>query len=124
MLWNGKRGRVFFYQSEIPYDPPDQASYTSAPGTHGWASYKVAENVADHEAWGLGVYSVFRRPGIALSRAVEVPDRPGVRFHHLITVRLGNNGEIENVINGKGGATAGSPRVTPKVSDYPEHGQQ
>jgi hypothetical protein len=123
VLWNGERGRVYFYQSEIPYDPPDQASYTSAPGTHGWASYKVSEKVADHEAWGLGIYSVFRRPGITLSRAVEVPDRPGVRFHHMITVRLGNNGEIENVINDKGGPTAGSPRVTPKVTDYPERGQ-
>lgn len=124
VLWKGERGRVYFYQSEIPYDPPDQQSYTSAPGTNGWASYKVAENVVDHEASGLGIYSVFRRPRITLSRAVEVPDRPGVRFHHLITVRLGENGEIENVINGKGGATAGSPRVTPKVTDYPEHGQQ
>ncbi|HKE27614.1 MAG TPA: hypothetical protein VKB88_34905 [Bryobacteraceae bacterium] len=122
VLWNGERGRVYFFQSEIPYDPPDQASYTSAPGTHGWASYKVAENVVAHEAWGLGIYSVFRRSGITLSRAVEVPERPGVRFHHLITVRLGNNGEIENVINGKGGTTAaGPPRVTPKVTDYPEH---
>ena len=72
----------------------------------------------------MGIYSVFSRPGITLSRAIEVPDRPGVRFHHLITVRLGNNGEIENVINGKGGATAGSPRVTPKVTEYPEHAQQ
>jgi hypothetical protein len=124
VIWNGERGRVYFYQSEIPYDPPDQRSYTSAPGTHGWASYKVADNVAHHEAWGLGIYSVFRRPGITLSRAVEVPDCPGVRFHHLITVRLGTNGEIESVINGKGGVTAGSPRVTPKVTDYPEREEQ
>ena len=26
VLWNGERGRVYFYQSEIPYDPPDQPS--------------------------------------------------------------------------------------------------
>ena len=30
VLWNGNYGRTYFYQSEIPYDPPDQASYTSA----------------------------------------------------------------------------------------------
>jgi hypothetical protein len=29
VLWNGNGGRTYFYQSEIPYDPPDQASYTS-----------------------------------------------------------------------------------------------
>jgi hypothetical protein len=58
-----------------------------------------------------------------VSRAVDVRERPAVRFHHLITVRLGNNGEIESVINGKGGAATGSPRVTPKVMNYPEHAQ-
>ncbi len=47
VLWNGNGGRTYFYQSEIPYDPPNQASYTSAPGVNGWASYKVAEGVAE-----------------------------------------------------------------------------
>ena len=119
VLWNGNGGRVYFYQSEIPYDPPDQPSYTSAPGTNGWASYKVAENVTSHEAWGLGIYSVFRNRGVVLSRAIEVPNSPNVRFHSMITVRLGNNGEIGNVINDTGGATAGNPRVTPKVTNFP-----
>ena len=63
VLWNGNGGRTYFYQSEIPYDPPNQASYTSAPGVNGWASYKVADGVTSHEAWGLGVYSVFTIPG-------------------------------------------------------------
>ena len=119
VLWNGNGGRVYFYQSEIPYDPPDQASYTSAPGTNGWASYKVADSVTSHEAWGLGVYSIFRNRGVVLSRAIEAPTTPNVRFHSMITVRLGNNGEIENVIDNTGGATAGNPRVTPKVAKFP-----
>ena len=119
VLWNGNGGRVYFYQSEIPYDPPDQPSYTSTPGTNGWASYKVADNVTSHEAWGLGIYSVFRNRGVVLSKAIEVPDSPNVRFHNMITVRLGNNGEISNVINATGGATGDSPRVTPKVTNYP-----
>ena len=119
VLWNGNGGRVYFYQSEIPYDPPDQPSYTSAPGTNGWASYKVADNVTSHEAWGLGIYSVFRNRGVVLSRAIEAPNAPNVKFHSMITVRLGNNGEIGNVINNTGGATAGNPRVTPKVTSFP-----
>jgi len=61
VLWNGDRGRTYFYQSEIPYDPPDQPSFTSAPGINGWASYKVSDAVTTHEAWGLGIYSVFIR---------------------------------------------------------------
>lgn len=120
VLWNGNNGRTYFYQSEIPYDPPNQASYTSARGVDGWASYKVADRVTKHEAWGLGIYSVFIYPDVDLSRAIEVPDRPGVRFHHMITVALGNHGAILNVINNKGGSTEMNPRVTPKVTDYPE----
>jgi hypothetical protein len=120
VLWKGERGRTYFYQSEIPYDPPDQASYTSAPGTNGWASYKVADSVKEHEAWGLGVYSVFRHPNVDLSRAIEVPRTPGVRFHHMITVALDDKGEISNVIDDKGGPTSLAPhRVTPKVTDFP-----
>jgi hypothetical protein len=120
VLWNGNRGRTYFYQSEIPYDPPDQASYTSAPGTNGWASYKVAENVNDHEAWGLGIYSVFRHPDVVLSRAIEVPQKPGIRFHHMITVALDEKGEISDVIDDKGGPTTLGPhRVTPKVAEFP-----
>jgi len=75
--------------------------------------------VTSHEAWGLGIYSVFRNRGVVLSRAIEVPTSPNVKFHSMITVRLGNNGEIANVINNTGGATAGNPRVTPKVTSFP-----
>jgi len=119
VLWNGNGGRTYFYQSEIPYDPPDQVSYTSAAGTNGWASYKVADNVTSHEAWGLGVYSVFRKPNVVLSRAIEVPKTPGVKFHHMITVALDNLGEISNVIDDAGGATSTKPRTTPKVTEFP-----
>jgi hypothetical protein len=119
VLWNGNAGRTYFFQSEIPYDPPDQPSFTSAPGTNGWASYKVADTVTSHEAWGLGIYSVFRHPDVVLTRAIEVPDNPKVRFHDMITVALGRLGEIGNVINNTGGTTAISPRVTPKVKDFP-----
>ena len=75
--------------------------------------------MTSHEAWGLGIYNVFRNRGVVLSRAIEVPNSPNVTFHSMITVRLGNNGEIENVINNTGGATAGNPRVTPKVTIFP-----
>jgi hypothetical protein len=119
VLWNGNGGRTYFYQSEIPYDPPDQASYSSAAGVNGWASYKVADSVTRHEAWGLGIYSVFIQPNVILRRAIEVPEKPGVRFHHMITVALGDHGEISNVIDDKGGPTAMKPRVTPKVGEFP-----
>lgn len=119
VLWNGNAGRTYFYQSEIPYDPPDQPSYTSAPGTNGWASYKVADAVTSHEAWGLGIYSVFRRPNVTLTRAIEVPRKPDVRFHHMMTVALDDKGEISNVIDDMGVPTSITPRTTPRVTEFP-----
>lgn len=119
VLWNGNGGRTYFYQSEIPYDPPDQARYTSTPGVNGWASYKVADTVTTHEAWGLGIYSVFRYPNVQLTRAIEVPKTPTVKFHHMITVALDDRGGISNVIDDKGGPTATKPRVTPKLAEFP-----
>ncbi|HEY5056581.1 MAG TPA: coagulation factor 5/8 type domain-containing protein [Acidobacteriaceae bacterium] len=119
VLWNGDGGRTYFYQSEIPYDPPDQVSYSSAQGVNGWASYKVADSVRSHEAWGLGIYSVFRHSGVTLTRAIETPKNPNVRFHDMITVALGSNGEISNVIDDTGGPTVIRPRVTPKVANFP-----
>ncbi len=119
VLWNGNGGRTYFYQSEIPYDPPNQASYTSAPGVNGWASYKLADGVTRHEAWGLGIYSVFIYPNVILTRAIEAPKNPQVRFHDIITVALGNQGEISHVVDDTGHATAMHPRVTPKVTAFP-----
>jgi hypothetical protein len=119
VLWNGNAGRTYFYQSEIPYDPPDQPSYTSASGVNGWASYKVADSVTTHEAWGLGIYSVFRHPNVTLTRAIEVPEKPTVRLHHMITVALDDKGEISNVIDSKGGSTSIKPRITPKLAEFP-----
>jgi len=37
----------------------------------------------------------------------------------MITVALGNLGEISSVIDDKGGPTAIRPRVTPKVAEFP-----
>ena len=120
VLWNGNAGRTYFYQSEIPYDPPTQPVWTSAPGTNGWASYKVADTVKTHEAWGLGMYSVFRHPNVVLSRAIEVPKTPDVKFHHMITVALDNLGEITHIIDDQGApANTNKPRVDPKLTDFP-----
>lgn len=101
VVWRGNGGRVYFYQSELPYDPPSQAAWTSPTG-RGFASYKVADGVTRHEAWGLGVYSVFLQPDVLLDRALEVPRRPGVRLHSMITVCLADKGSIERIVNDAG----------------------
>jgi hypothetical protein len=107
-LWNGERGRTYFYQSEIPYDPPNQASYMAGE-TLGYASYKVADSVRDHAAWGLGIYSFFgvrgdQDPGVFLQSAIECPDRPGIHFTHVSTF-AGGFGGIHHSLNERGPAT-------------------
>jgi hypothetical protein len=101
--WNGEGGRVYFYQSEIPYDPPSQAEWMNG-NVRGYASYKVSDHVKTHEAWGLGVYCVFRKTPVILENAIETPKTPGVKLHHMVTLRLNpNNGSgIAHVINGVG----------------------
>lgn len=112
-LWNGERGRTYFYQSEIPYDPPAQADWMSHNGTvNGYASYKVADGVTTHEAWGLGIYSYFRDAAVKLNSAIEVPNVPGIKIHHATTIFLSGmaGSEITHIVNNNGGRVyANSP---------------
>jgi hypothetical protein len=104
-VWNGNGGRVYFYQSEMPYDPPSQDQWQHA-GIDGYASYKVADSVKTHQASGLGVYCVFYRAPVLAENAIETPTTPGVQLHHMVTIRLGGqkNSGISHVINGTGPA--------------------
>ena len=102
-IWNGNGGRTYFYQSELPYDPPNQAAWMNG-STRGYAAYKVADTVTTHEAWGLGSYCVFTSDAsIVAERAFEVPNKPAVKFHNMVTVSLGGRGTIAHVINNTGG---------------------
>lgn len=108
VLWEGERGRTYFYQSEMPYDPPSQAAWMSPGGAgekKGWASYKVADGVKAHEAWGLGIYSVFFGAPVVVDSPVEVPEALEGSMHHLVTARFaGKPGSgFVHVINDKGG---------------------
>lgn len=110
-VWNGEDGRVYMYQSEMPYDVPDQSSWISG-GKPGFASYKVADAVTRHEAWGIGVYCFFRDAAVKAHNAIEAPAVPGVKLHHLTTVWLdGRPGsEMTHIVNDIGGRVhASSP---------------
>lgn len=103
LVWNGNGGRVYLYQNELPYDPPNQAAWMNG-SKRGWAGYKVADSVTTHDAFGVGVYAFNQAdPSIVTDNGFEAPNRPGVRFTHLVAVSLGGVGTIANVINGTGG---------------------
>jgi hypothetical protein len=119
VLWNGENGRTVFFQNELPYDPPDQATY-SHDGILGWAAYKVADSVKQHEAWATGTYCFFHiNPAIHASHAFEVPVTPGVKFHDLLTVSLGGVGTIDHVINDTGAAAQGSNTIPVNLVSFP-----
>jgi hypothetical protein len=101
-VWNGDDGATILYQNELPYDPPTQADWMNG-AVEGWAGYKVGDGVRTHRLDGGGVY-VFNRnnPSIHTENGFEVPETPGVRLHHVMTVNLGA-GTIDHVVNGVGG---------------------
>lgn len=116
-LWNGQDGRVYFFQCEMPYDPPDPEVWNRGHGK-GWPSYKVADHVDTHLAMGMGIYCHFLNPRVVAGSSIEAPRKPDVRFKNALNVRLSNrSGDtgILNVINDHGGEAA--PRAI--VTDYP-----
>ncbi len=118
-VWNGEDGTVVLFQNELAYDAPTQADWTH-DGVLGWAGYKVADDVQRHSLTGAGVY-VFNQnnPSIVTTSGFEVPERPGVRLHHVMTVNL-SAGTISHVVNDVGDA-ADTTRVGVPVflADYP-----
>jgi hypothetical protein len=118
-VWNGERGTTILYQNELPYDPPTQADWMNGD-VEGYAGYKVGDRVRNHALYGAGVY-VFNQnnPSIHTENGFEVPQRPGVRLHHVMTVNL-SAGTIDHVVNGVGEAADTSRIGVPVyVNDYP-----
>lgn len=117
--WNGQGGRTIFFQNEMPYDPPNNATWRT--GANGYAAYKVADSVTTHEAWGLGSYCYFNvNPSVVAARGFEVPNRAGVRMHNMVTVSLGGIGAITNVINTTGASVNSDGTTVPAyVVNYP-----
>lgn len=121
-LWEGERGRTFFYQCETPYDAKYQDRYMSENGTRpGYAAYKVADKVNTHEATGLGIYDVYFKTDIRMENSMEVPEKPGIRIFHLCDVSLSDPGDrgIGYVINGKVKSTFNTYRVCrPYINEF------
>lgn len=122
--WNGERGSVIFFQSEMPYDVPSQAAWKSSPGTDGYAAVKLSSEVRHFAGYGMGTYSFFNQGvDIFADHAYEVPVAPGVQLHDLLTIFLdphSGRGGIRHVVNNTGGSsTKANPDVPVTVVDFP-----
>lgn len=119
-LWKGENGHVILYQNELPYDPPTQADWTQPDGTLGYPGYVVDASVKNHQLFGAGVY-VFNQnnPSIITANGFSVPETPGVKLHHIMTVNL-SAGTIQHVVNGIGGQADNTNTGAPQyIVDYP-----
>ena len=92
IIWRGEKGSTYFLQNEKCYDPQSQKEWMShSGGKKGYAAYKVANNVKEHYAVGLGVYDVFintNGKSIYLDNAIEVPDTENVLIENACIVEI------------------------------------
>ncbi|MEV7422550.1 discoidin domain-containing protein [Streptomyces sp. NPDC091212] len=117
--WNGERGRTIFFQNEKAYDAPNQAAIQNG-SIKGYAAYKVADSVNDHEGWALGSYCNYTSDtNIRQDHGFQAPVKAGVRFHNLLVVSLGGMGQYNHVINSTGSPTSGSSTIPSTVTSFP-----
>ncbi|MCX4488765.1 coagulation factor 5/8 type domain-containing protein [Streptomyces anulatus] len=117
--WYGERGRTIFFQNEKAYDAPNQAAIQNGD-TKGYAAYRVDDSVEQHEGWGMGSYCYYNvDPTIIQEHGFKAPVKPGVKFHSLIVVSLGGNGQYEHVINDVGSPTSGPDTIPSQVVNFP-----
>lgn len=95
--WNGNNGKVYFYQSEYPYDV-SQANYADK----GFAAYNIGASVSLHEGYGVGAYSFFRDHDVRMPTGIKTPSKSGIRLDAALTVKLDGNGGISHVVDDQG----------------------
>ncbi|GAA4988093.1 discoidin domain-containing protein [Streptomyces hyderabadensis] len=119
VYWSGERGRTVFFQNEKAYDAPNEAAITH-DGIVGYAAYKVADSVNEHEAVALGSYCNYTSdPTIVQHHGFQVPVKPGIRLRNLQVISLGGMGQYRHVVNDTGAATSGTDTVPSKVVQFP-----
>nr|WP_104790785.1 discoidin domain-containing protein [Streptomyces sp. QL37]PPQ61404.1 coagulation factor 5/8 type domain-containing protein [Streptomyces sp. QL37] len=117
--WYGENGKTIFFQNEKAYDAPNQAAIQNGD-IKGYAAYKVADSVTTHEGWGMGSYCYFNvDPTIRQQHGFQAPVKPGVKFHDLLVVSLGGQGQYDHVINNTGSPTSGTSTIPSQVVSFP-----
>lgn len=119
VIWRGQGGTDFFFQNEMPYDPPNQAAWMANATTDGFPAFQVASDVHTFNGYGLASYCFFNQGvPIVASEAFDVPtDQPGVHMHDILTRFLSASGGINSVVDGVGAAVnSANPGPTDVVS--------
>ena len=115
--WNGNGDSDYFYQSEMPYDPPNQSSWMDG-SSDGYPSMSVASGVTSFKGYGLGIYCYFDvNSSIVSANAITAPNLSGVQFNDMVTVSLGGVGTIDQIIDNTGGAV-NAANTTADLTSY------
>jgi hypothetical protein len=103
VIWNGERGRVVFFQNELPYDVPAQSAWSAGRSVLGYPAFEISNRVRTFTGYGMGSYCFFNQGlDIHASAAFRVPRTAGVQLHDLLTVFLNGSGGIDSVVDGVG----------------------
>jgi len=102
--WNGERGRCYFLQVELAYDVDQSFADNKYTG------YRVANNVQDHLAFGVGIYHYFRDNAVTIDTGVVVPTHLETSFISPFGVYLNGSGVMRHLINDKGEESAANPQ--------------
>lgn len=96
-IWRGDGGKVYFYQSELPYDVT-QESFCDK----GYSGYFVGDDVKSHEGYGIGIYAYFRDYPCVVESGIRAPETDGVRFTNIFSRYLNGEPGIKHVLNQQG----------------------
>ena len=120
MIWNGQRRPDHLLPERDALRPAEPGRLDERRHAAATPPTRSPTSVTSHEAWGLGSYCFFNvDPTVVAASGFEVPNNPGVKFHHALTVSLGGKGSITNVINTTGGVAQGEETIPSKVVSYP-----
>ena len=115
--WNGSGGKDYFYQSEMPYDVPNQSAWMNG-AVRGFASVNVAASAGNWQGYGLGVYCYFSTNSSVVADNALTSSASGAGFHDMVTVSLGGTGTIQHIVNGVG-AAVNSGNTVADLTSYP-----
>jgi hypothetical protein len=118
IMWNGNNGKIYFNQSEYPYDVDALWNYPAI---------KIGNDIKGFEGYGLGVYSYFVKKwnkneiGPVIDSAIVIPNNDYNMIKSAFTAFLNpvlGNGIIKHVINNSGESTSIKNPDTPIWSSF------
>jgi hypothetical protein len=111
VVWNGSDGKMFEFQTEPPYDVPNQQSWMDG-SRNGYTTFKITDTAKNFVGYGFGVYTNFTNQ-VFVDSAIEAPTNANVKLYSMIGFWLnGHNSGFRHFVNNDGcGVTSSGDRL-------------